>query len=141
MANILPIVAIGAAAVLLSKKKKKKKSGSYSDFDYENFVVPPTPPPANATKTSGPSAGTASKETWKQRQTALAFVAGMKVCNCHPGNIDGMYGPATINAIIAFQVCAGIGVDGKWGPQTQNAMSKMLAEIASGNVTVKKPSS
>lgn len=139
--SALPIIAIGAGALLLLGGKKKKKgssSGGYGDFDYENMVVPPTDPPNDATKTSGPSGKTASTQTWKQRQTALAFVAGMGVCNCHPGNIDGVWGPATVNAIVAFQNCAGIGMDGKWGPATQAAMSKMLTEIANGQVQVKK---
>lgn len=139
--SALPLLVLaGAAAVLMSGKKKKRKSGAgYEEFDYESYAVPPTPPPPAATKTAGPSGESAGSDIWKQRQTALAFVAGMKVCNCHPGNIDGLYGPATLNAIIAFQVCTGIDVDGKWGPQTDAAMKKMLVEIASGKVYIKKP--
>lgn len=76
--SALPLLlAAGAAVVLLGGKKKKKKSSTSAD--YESFVVPPTPPPPAATKTEGPSDKTAGSEIWKQRQTALAFVAGMKV--------------------------------------------------------------
>ena len=53
--------------------------------------------------------------------------------------MDGAYGPATLNAIIAFQICVGIGVDGKWGPATDAAMKKMLVDIARGQVKVSKP--
>lgn len=141
MSNPLPLILAGGAALILLGGKKKRSSkrtsqGESAPTPYVTMDVPPTqPPPAPVKGSSGKSAGV---EVWKQRQTALAFVAGMGVCNCHPGAVDGLYGPATVNAIIAFQICAGIDVDGKWGPQTDAAMKKMLAEIASGQVTVKK---
>ena len=138
MANALPIALLAGGALLLASGKKKRRRKKAAPA-YEWQEVPPTKPPAAAAKTSGPSGKAASSAVWKSRQTALAFVAGMKICNSHPGTVDGVYGPATLNAIIAFQVCAGIGVDGKWGPATDAAMKKMLVDIARGQVKVSKP--
>lgn len=133
--SALPLLAVGAGALLLmSGKKKKKTSSSVS----QTIDVPPTQPPP--VQTGGSSGGSAGVAVWKQRQTALAFVAGMGVCNCHPGAIDGLYGPATINAVIAFQVCTDIQVDGKWGPQTDAMMKRILAQIAEGQVYIKTTS-
>lgn len=39
--------------------------------------------------------------------------------------IDGYYGPATRNAVVAFQGTAGITIDGVVGPQTWKAMQTM----------------
>ncbi len=140
MANALPIALLAGGALLLAtgKKKRHRKKAAAT---YEVQRVPPTKPPAAATNTSGPSGKAASSAVWKSRQTALAFVAGMKVCNSHPGTVDGVYGPATLNAIIAFQICAGTDVDGKWGPATDAAMKKMLVDIARGQVKISKPPS
>ena len=138
MANALPIALLAGGALLLASGKKKRRRKKAAPA-YEWQEVPPTKPPAAAAKTSGPSGKAASSAVWKSRQTALAFVAGMKICNSHPGTVDGVYGPATLNAIIAFQVCAGIDVDGKWGSQTDAAMKKMLVDIAGGQVKLSKP--
>ena len=138
MANVLPIALLAGGALLLAggKKKRRRKKAAPA---YEWQQVPPTKAPVAAAKTKGPSGKAASSDVWKGRQTALAFVAGMKICNSHPGTVDGVYGPATLNAIIAFQMCVGIGVDGKWGPATDAAMKKMLVDIARGQVKVSKP--
>jgi len=37
---------------------------------------------------------------------------------CNPGTIDGIFGPKTRDAVIAFQRASGIGVDGIVGPET-----------------------
>lgn len=39
-----------------------------------------------------------------------------------PGEIDGKFGPATKEALMAFQTVAGIPVDGEWGGESFNAM-------------------
>ncbi len=138
MANLLPILLVaGAAAVFLGKKKKKKRKRAATGYEVQS--VSPTKAPAAAEKTAGPSGKAASSEVWKRRQVALAFVAGMKVCNSHPGAVDGVYGPATLNAIIVFQVCSGINITGKWGEQTEAAMRKMLEEISKGIVRIYSP--
>jgi peptidoglycan hydrolase-like protein with peptidoglycan-binding domain len=58
----------------------------------------------------------------KEVQTALAHL------EYHTGPIDGVYGPATISAIEAFQADAGITVDGKYGPETHDALVKATEE-------------
>ena len=138
--NLLPIVLLAGGALLVAGGKKKRRRKKSADvYEWQEQKVQPTKPPAAAAQTSGPSGKAATSDVWKSRQTALAFVAGMKVCNCHPGKVDGIFGPATIAAIIAFQICAGITPDGKWGPKTDAAMKKMLVDIAKGQVKIAKP--
>ena len=43
-------------------------------------------------------------------------------------DLDGIVGPATRNAVRAFQLAAGIGVDGLVGPETFAAIDKALAD-------------
>ncbi len=128
MANALPLLVLaGGAALLLSKKKSgRKKKGA-------GVVVPLSElPPAPKGSTAGAAGSSASRETWKKRQTALVYVAAATGCNCNPGKIDGVYGRATKKAIKAFQSYAGIGVDGRWGPKTEAAMTRIVVEIAKG---------
>jgi len=44
-----------------------------------------------------------------------------------PGPIDGIMGPKTKSAIMAFQTDAGISIDGVVGPQTRDALSQALS--------------
>ena len=130
MANALPLLLLGGAAILLLSKKKNGAGGTIMD------VTPTDPPVGN---TAGPSGSSASVSTWKQRQTALNFVGAMTKCDISLDVIDGKYGPNTKRAVRSFQACAGIGIDGKWGPKTEAAMSKMLADIARGQVKIYPP--
>ena len=41
----------------------------------------------------------------------------------NPGSIDGVFGPKTETAVIAFQTAKGLSVDGKVGPQTWAALN------------------
>ena len=43
-----------------------------------------------------------------------------------PGKVDGVFGPQTSHALIAFQQSAGIPADGVYGPQTKAALEKQL---------------
>jgi len=45
---------------------------------------------------------------------------------CHPGAVDGVFGPQTDAAILAFQKAAGIPADGEYGPETQTALNKAV---------------
>jgi peptidoglycan hydrolase-like protein with peptidoglycan-binding domain len=40
----------------------------------------------------------------------------------HPGPIDGVYGPATADAVAAFQLREGVVVDGVVGPETRKRL-------------------
>ncbi|MCK1465718.1 peptidoglycan-binding protein [Bradyrhizobium sp. 2] len=50
--------------------------------------------------------------------------------------LDGIVGPATRNAVRAFQLAAGIGVDGLTGPETFKALDDALAAQARGDAPV-----
>ncbi len=63
---------------------------------------------------------TGSLERNKQIQTAL------KNAGLYNGNIDGKIGPASKNAIEAFQKNSGLKVDGKVGPKTWAALEAYL---------------
>ncbi len=128
--NLLPLLLAGGAVAVISSKKKKKKGTSY-----EMMEVPYAPPNV---KTSGPPAQTASKETWMQRQKALAYLGGIGFCECNPGAIDGIYGTATKNAIRSFQRTVGISTDGIWGPNTDKIMGQTLAAAATGLLKLPK---
>jgi hypothetical protein len=60
--------------------------------------------------------GRGDEEAVVALQTALAR------CNSQTVAIDGVYGPATEQAVIAVQQRAGVGVDGEYGPATLQAM-------------------
>ena len=47
---------------------------------------------------------------------------------CHPGAADGVIGPQTDAAILAFQQADGIEADGELGPETESALKKAVAE-------------
>lgn len=48
----------------------------------------------------------------------------------YTGPIDGIYGPATTEAVESFQKDAGVTVDGKYGPETHAALEKAYIEIS-----------
>lgn len=57
----------------------------------------------------------------KEIQSQLAAVG------CYSGNIDGLIGPATDAAIVAFQQASGLVADGELGPETENALDAAVA--------------
>ncbi len=133
-ANVLPfILAAGAAAVLLGKKRKKKRKDA-PGMGYVPADIPPPPkPPAKA-----PADAPVPSEIWKQRQTALAYLGGLGICDCNPGLPDGIYGKNTRNAILGFQTYANIGRTGKWDAPTDTMMKRALEMAAKGMVKVPK---
>ena len=57
---------------------------------------------------------------------------------CYPGAVDGILGPASDAAILAFQGGAGLGTDGQLGPQTNAALTKAAGArttVCSGSTT------
>lgn len=57
----------------------------------------------------------------KEIQSQLAAVG------CYSGNIDGLIGPATDAAIVAFQRASGLVADGELGPETESALDAAVA--------------
>jgi peptidoglycan hydrolase-like protein with peptidoglycan-binding domain len=51
----------------------------------------------------------------------------------YTGEIDGIYGPLTEEAVVAFQQDAGIQVDGIVGPQTRAAIEEQLGRSVGGS--------
>lgn len=51
----------------------------------------------------------------------------LKDVGCYTGNVDGILGPQTDAAIIAFQQASGLTVDGEVGPDTEAALAKATA--------------
>jgi len=52
----------------------------------------------------------------------------LKDVGCYEGGVDGIIGPKTDAAIVAFQTAAGLEVDGELGPETDNALSTASSE-------------
>ncbi len=134
-ANVLPFILVaGAAAVLLGRKKKKRKRTAVDEYVPVD-IPPPPPPPAKA-----PADAPVPSEIWKQRQTALAYLGGLGICDCNPGLPDGIYGKNTRHAILGFQTYANIGRTGKWDQPTATMMSRALEMAAKGLIKIpKKP--
>jgi len=73
-----------------------------------NVPAPPTPTP-----TPGPASD--STRSAQERLVALGYLL--------PGDVDGRLGPATQNAVLAFQKWEGLTRDGALGPQTLSRLA------------------
>jgi len=62
--------------------------------------------------------------------------AGLKSTGCYSGNVDGVAGPATVQALREFQSKTGITADGLVGP---NTTAKLLAAVGSGTKVCTTP--
>lgn len=109
--SALPLLALGAGALLLMGRKKKpsKKDESQSEEGLE--------PPKKVNGVDTPAAREA-KEIWSDRQVALAFLG------YDAGEYDGEPTEATRIAIKEFQGDHGIPQTGEWNQETAEAMKK-----------------
>jgi hypothetical protein len=83
-----------------------------------------------ATSTSEGSDGGDQTATSAPGATPEEIAAGqeaLKEVGCYTGSVDGLYGPATDQAILDFQEAAGLEVDGIFGPATLEALETAVA--------------
>lgn len=61
---------------------------------------------------------------------------------CHPGEVDGVFGPNTDAAIVAFQKASGLEADGELGPETEAALKTAVADgtkVCDSSTTTTEP--
>jgi peptidoglycan hydrolase-like protein with peptidoglycan-binding domain len=89
----------------------------------------------NDDDTSSSTTTTAAEETTTTESAATAATIRFDKeiqqelydVGCHPGEVDGIMGPQTDAAILAFQEAAGLEADGELGPETEAALKKDAA--------------
>ena len=80
------------------------------------------------TTTQAASENTTPKESAATIRFDKAIQEELATVGCHPGAADGVIGPKTDAAILAFQTADGIKADGELGPETEAALKKAAAE-------------
>jgi hypothetical protein len=87
-----------------------------------------------STTTGGESAATIAFD--KDVQQELIDVG------CYTGADDGIFGPETDAAIVAFQTASGLEADGEFGPETEAALTKAVdagEKVCDSTTTTTKP--
>lgn len=83
-----------------------------------------------STTTGGESAATVAFDEQIQQE--------LKDVGCYTGADDGIIGPETDAAIVAFQTASGLEVDGELGPETEAALTKAVdagEKVCDGSTT------
>lgn len=83
---------------------------------------------SSSTTTTAASPGTtavSNAEVVKFDKTVQQQLADV---GCYTGAIDGILGPQTDAAIVAFQTASGLTVDGELGPETETALSEAASK-------------
>ncbi len=80
------------------------------------------------TTTEAAGSDTTEKESAATIRFDKAIQEELAAVGCHPGAADGVIGPKTDAAILAFQQADGIKADGELGPETEAALKKAVAE-------------
>ena len=91
-------------------------------------------PTTTTTTTSTPS-GSSLLRVGSRGQAVSNLQRWLADHGFNPGPIDGIFGPKTKAAVVAFQSAAGITVDGIVGPQTRAAMSSFSTGTSSTRQT------
>lgn len=106
---------------------------------------------ADTTTTTSSSTTTTEATTTTapdQQQTARfdkAIQSELAAVGCYKGNIDGILGPQSDAAILAFQRASGLVPDGELGPNTEKALSAAasarttVCQAAASTTTTTKP--
>ncbi|HHV41966.1 MAG TPA: hypothetical protein GXX72_03860 [Clostridiaceae bacterium] len=70
---------------------------------------------------------------WLMRGDDVTYLQQQLAAKGHnPGTIDGIFGPKTRDAVLAFQRAVGIGVDGIVGPETWGAIEAKVQDPGEG---------
>lgn len=81
-------------------------------------------------ETEAASAQVASTLSSFEKPSVKEIQGALKNANLYEGNIDGILGPKTRNAIEAFQSQNNLTPDGKVGPKTWDKLKEFLAKKA-----------
>ncbi len=116
---------------------------SKSDDTTSSGTTQGTTAGTTAGSTPGTTGGSSSDDTVLFDKTVQGE---LKAVGCYSGNIDGIMGPETDAAIVAFQTAMGLEVDGELGPETDSALEKAAASgetvcKPAGSTTTAKPAS
>lgn len=95
-----------------------------------------------ADKTTTTTVETTTTAAGGESAATVAFDEGiqqeLKDVGCYTGADDGIIGPETDAAIVAFQTASGLEVDGELGPETEAALTKAVDagdKVCDGSVT------
>jgi hypothetical protein len=89
---------------------------------------------AEASPSGGESAATVAFDKDVQQE--------LQEVGCYTGGDDGIFGPETDAAIVAFQSASGLETDGEFGPETEAALTKAVdagEKVCDGSTTTTTP--
>ena len=93
----------------------------------ETTEEPPATEPPPETEPPQPLPTEAIMRPGEEGEQIAALQQALTTLGYEPGEPDGNYGPATVEAVRAFQTAAGLPADGIAGPTTLNAINEALA--------------
>ena len=107
-----------AAGIALSAAGLLVVAGCGSDSSDDSS--PETTQAASSSTTSGSNAEVVKFDKTIQQQ--------LKDVGCYSGQVDGILGPETDAAVLAFQTAEGLDADGEVGPETESALDEAVSK-------------
>lgn len=107
-----PVLALGLLAGC--------SSSSDTDTANSSSTTGTSAPGTTSTTAGGPSAETIAFDKTIQQE--------LKDVGCYTGSVDGILGPESDAAILAFQSASGLETDGELGPETESALSAAVSK-------------
>lgn len=135
-AGIVAVIILIVAGILITRAiSGSGEDGTATTATTTETVAPTPPPPAATTPPAAPPPATPptpdatlpSDVTLRPGDTGdgvQALQETLADLGYEPGPIDGDYGPATAQAVTAFQQAAGLTADGIAGPETLAALAE-----------------
>lgn len=132
--RVLPAVALAGALALAGCSSNNTTSTTSSTAGGTTPATAPGTAPGTTAK--GNQADVVAWDKSMQEQ--------LKAVGCYTGNVDGIVGPQTDAAILAFQKAEGLEPDGEVGPETEAALSAAAKSgkkvcTSAGTTTTAKP--